>query len=118
MEIFYQKIERICQKDPRYKPDSYEFVMQALNYTQRSLKRKGHVTGRELLDGIRRFGMEQFGVMTKTVFEHWGVYKTDDFGEIVFNMVNDKILSKTEKDSMGDFSSVYTFDDVFKEDIL
>ncbi|MFC1577228.1 Minf_1886 family protein [Candidatus Omnitrophota bacterium] len=118
MDTFYENIEKICEKDARYKYDSYEFVMQALNYTQRKLARKGHVSGRELLEGIRQFGVEQYGALTKTVFEHWGVRTTDDFGRIVFNLVDNRVLSKTENDSMKDFSSVYKFEDVFKDDPL
>ncbi|MFH1995893.1 MAG: Minf_1886 family protein [Candidatus Omnitrophota bacterium] len=117
MGSFYNRIEKICEKDRRYKADSYEFVMQALNYTQSSLKKKGHVSGGELLEGIRKYGMEQFGPLAKTVFEHWGVRETEDFGEIVFQLVDNKILNKTDGDSIDDFRSVYNFEDVFKDDI-
>lgn len=110
---FYKKVEGIVKIDPRYKPDAYEFVMQALWFIQKKLERKGHITGKELLEGIREFGLEQYGPMTKTVFSHWGIKSTDDFGEIVFNMVEHKLLSKTEKDSRDDFKNVYDFNKAF-----
>jgi uncharacterized repeat protein (TIGR04138 family) len=110
---FYQVIDEICAKDSRYKPDAYEFVMQALHFTQDKLKREKHVTGRELLEGIREFAIEQYGPMTKTVLEHWGIAKTQDFGNIVFNMVDKKLLSKTDTDSIDDFKDVYDFVTVF-----
>lgn len=113
MMNFYEKIEEIVKKDPRYKPDAYEFLMQALLVTQKKLNRDGHVTGRELLEGIREFGLEQYGPMTKTVFNHWGIRTTGDFGEIVFNMVENGLLGKTEKDSRDDFKNVYDFNDAF-----
>ena len=90
---FYRVIDNITEKDHRYKPDSYEFVMQALWFTQKKLNRKGHITGKELLEGIREFGLEQYGPMTKTVFEHWGIIRTEDFGKIVFNMVENGLRS-------------------------
>lgn len=110
---FSALVEEIITKDPRYKVDAYEFLLQALSFTQQKLKRKGHVTGRELLEGIREFGLEQYGPMTKTVFNHWGIKTTKDFGEIVFNMVENGLLGKTEQDSRDDFKDVYDFAQAF-----
>jgi len=110
---FYQIVEEICAKDNRYKPDSYEFLMQALHFSQNKLKRQGHISGRELLEGIRQFAIEQYGPMSKTVLYHWGVAKTEDFGNIVWNMVEYGLLSKTETDSIEDFKDVYAFDAAF-----
>lgn len=110
---FYKEVEEIAEKDPRYKPDAYEFVMQALWHTQKKLNRKGHVTGRELLEGIREFGLDQYGPMAKAVFNHWGINTTDDFGEIVFNMVKNGLMSKTDTDSPDEFKNVYDFQEAF-----
>jgi uncharacterized repeat protein (TIGR04138 family) len=110
---FYQIVEEICARDNRYKPDSYEFVMQALNFTQKKLARQTHISGKELLEGIREFAIAQYGVMAKTVFSHWGITKTEDFGAIVFTMVDAKILSKTETDSIDDFKAGYDFEEAF-----
>ena len=111
---FRSMVEAICEKDGRYRADSYEFVMQALGYTQKQLKRSGHVSGKELLDGIRRFALETYGPMARTVLEYWGIKKTGDFGTIVFNMIEGKILSKTDSDSLIDFENVYDFESAFK----
>ncbi len=110
---FHKKVNQIIKKDARYKPDAYEFVMQALHYTQKKLKRDGHVSGRELLGGIREFGLGQYGPMLVTVLEHWGVKITDDFGEIVFNMIDNGIMKKTDEDSVKDFRKVYDFKSAF-----
>ena len=110
---FYQVIEEVYEEDGRYKPDAYEFVMQALHFTQNKLKKEAHVTGRELLEGIRDFAIEQYGPMAMTVLGHWGITKTADFGGIVFKMIDKKILSKTEKDSVDDFNNVYDFNAAF-----
>ena len=107
---FYQVIEEICVKDPRYKPDAYEFVMQALYFTQKKIKRQGHMSGKELLEGIRDFAVQEYGPMAKTLLYHWGISKTEDFGNIVFNMIGKKVLSKTENDSVADFRDVYDFE--------
>jgi uncharacterized repeat protein (TIGR04138 family) len=110
---FYQKIEGVLTKDARYKADAYEFVMQALWFTQKRLDRQSDVSGQELLEGIREFALEQYGPMAKAVFQHWGINKTDDFGEIVFNMVEVGLMGKSEKDSPDDFKNFYDFNQAF-----
>ena len=110
---FYQKLEEVLKKDPRYKIDAYEFMMQALGHTQKKLNRQGHVSGRELLAGVKELGLELYGPMALNVFHHWGVESTDDCGEIVFNMVNCGLMGSTEKDSKEDFKNVYDLKEVF-----
>ncbi len=88
-------------------------MLEALHYTRQNLNVQGHVTGQQLLEGIRKLGIERYGGMAKIVFEHWGVKATLDFGNIVINMVNEKVLSKTPEDSIDDFRDVYDFEDVF-----
>ncbi|MBU1726389.1 MAG: hypothetical protein KJ880_02025 [Candidatus Omnitrophica bacterium] len=110
---FYQAVEEIYIKDTRYKPDAYEFLIQALHFTQKKFERSTHVSGKELLEGIKDFAIQQYGPMVKTVFSHWGIAKTEDFGSIVFNMVDNKLLSKTQSDTIEDFKDVYDFDSAF-----
>lgn len=112
-KTFAQIVEEICSQDKRYKPDSYEFIMQALNFTQNKLKKEKHINGKELLGGIREFVVEQYGPMAKIVLKHWGLTKTEDFGNIVFNLVEKKVLSRTEQDSPDDFKAVYDFEVAF-----
>jgi len=106
-------IMAICEKDARYSEDAYEFVLESLSYTQKKFKRSKHVSGRELLDGIKDLLMEQFGPMTIPVLKHWGIKGTEDFGHIVFNLLESKVLSKTDEDKIDDFKNVYDFKVVF-----
>jgi len=114
MDNFYKKIDEIARKDLRYKSDAYEFLMRALWFTQNRLKRHGHVSGKELLMGIKDFALEQYGPMAKTVLNHWGIKVTDDFGAMVFNMVECGLLHKTKEDSLKDFKNVYDFNEAFE----
>jgi len=113
-----EKINAVTQKDRRYKPEGYLFVLAALHFTVSSLPERRHVTGKELLEGIRIYGLDQFGPLTRQVFEHWGVSTTEDFGHIVFSLVEAKLLGKTEEDSLADFLSVYDFSDAFDPEPL
>ena len=103
----------VINRDRRYNPEAYSFVMAGLDFTSKKLKRQGHVTGQELLRGIKEYSLEQFGPMTRMVFEYWGIKETGDFGEIVFNMIDAGLLGKTEHDSKEDFSNAYDFKTVF-----
>jgi len=120
---FEEALAEIQAKDPRYHREAYLFVREALDHTQKTVAkdvrgRIRHVTGQELLAGIRDFALEQFGPMAKTLLEEWGVRCCQDFGEIVFNMVEVSWLAKTEKDSHADFQDGYDFDEAFVKPFL
>lgn len=110
---FSKAIERIVEADNRYKVEAYRFVMEALGFTLSKLEKRRHVSGQELLEGIKEFGLRQFGPMTRTVFEEWGIRRTEDFGEIVFNMVEAGLMGKTDTDSKDDFKNGYDFKEAF-----
>lgn len=113
MSAFYDLVEEICRRDKRYKPDAYEFVLQGLNFTQKKLKKTAHVSGGELAGGLRDYGINQYGALAGTVLAYWGISQTRDFGNIVFNMIEKKLLSKTKEDSLLDFDAVYDFKAAF-----
>lgn len=113
MGKFYDLVEDICNQDKRYKPDAYEFVLQGLNFTQNKLKKKTHVSGVELTFGLRDYAIDQYGALAGRVLAYWGIKQTRDFGNIVFSMIEKKLLAKTEEDSLADFNAVYDFNSAF-----
>jgi uncharacterized repeat protein (TIGR04138 family) len=119
---FDEVVEQILAKDPRYRRDAYIFVRDALDFTQKITpkeRREGlHVTGQELLAGIRDYTLAQFGPMAITVLEEWGITRCEDFGEIVFNIVEAGLFSKTDNDSRDDFQNGYTFEEAFRKPFL
>jgi len=117
---FDEALEKILARDPRFSRDAYHFVRESLDYTQKLISKENrgsvrHITGQELLDGIRQFALAQFGPMTVTVLEEWGVKNCRDFGDIVFNMVESSLLAKTDKDTRDDFNTGYDFTDAFRK---
>lgn len=120
-----ETIDDICLRDPRYSADAYYFLREALDFTVTTLNkpRQGpekdrHISGRELLDGIRRYAIQEFGPMSLSVLKSWGVTTTADFGEIVFNLVESGKLGKTENDRKEDFHDIYDFEDAFNKPFL
>lgn len=72
-----------------------------------------HVTGQELCQAIREYAVRQFGYMAKPVLNNWGIHKTGDFGEIVYNLIKIGMMRKTHEDRREDFDDVYDFEEVF-----
>lgn len=118
---FSEIVGLICKEDARFERQAYTFVRQALDHTVKGMKRKSpertgkssHVTGAELLQGIRVYALDQFGPLTKTVLNKWGIQRCTDFGDIVFNLIEYNVFSKTESDRREDFADIYDFDDAF-----
>ena len=119
--MHHPKLEELVRRDPRYACEAYEFVFAALAHTQKmqgrsagqtetSKEEEFHVSGQQLLLGVRDLALQEFGMMARTVFRMWGINRTDDFGEIVFNLVEANMMSKTSQDDRRDFQNVYDLD--------
>lgn len=107
-------LDEILLHDDRYARQAYYFIMEALKHTLRNLQVHRHVTGQELSVGIRDYAIQQFGMIARLVFEQWGITRTRDFGEIVFNLVTAGLMRKTDEDSVDDFNDVYDFEQEFE----
>jgi uncharacterized repeat protein (TIGR04138 family) len=123
MTTFIKKLMPVVQRDPRYAYEAYEFVFQALEHTQKLLGRvppvenadvgdaRFHVTGRQLVEGLCSFARQEFGLMASVVFRMWGIRCTGDFGEIVFNLIDAELMSRTPEDSRADFQDLFDLDE-------
>ena len=112
---FTEALDSIVAGDPRYGRDAYVFLRDALDFTTKQQKKiKGatvrHVAGPELLEGVRRYALQEFGPMVTTVFSSWGIHCCEDIGHMVFNLIEAGIFGKTEEDSLEDFKNVYDFE--------
>jgi uncharacterized repeat protein (TIGR04138 family) len=130
--MHHPKLEEVVRGDPRYAYEAYEFVFAALAHTQKLLGRipppesvaaspaegekEYHVSGQQLCEGIRDLALREFGLLARTVFRLWGIHRTADFGEIVFNLIEAGLMSKTDRDSRGDFADVYDLDEALVRD--
>lgn len=95
---------------------AYDFVLRGLDRTIRTLPEVRHVSGQELVQGMEAFAKQEFGPMAKHVLNSWGVTRTKDFGQIVFDLVEQGVLRKTEEDSIDDFADCFDFDEAFERD--
>jgi uncharacterized repeat protein (TIGR04138 family) len=124
-------LAELLRRDRRYHRNAYFFVFEALRFAQEQmglgqptvsddpeLEEQRHVTGQQLCEAIRRYAVEQYGMLAKNVLNDWGVHTTGDFGEIVFNLIDIGQMKKTDNDRREDFENVFDFDvglrDVFQ----
>lgn len=118
---FNEIIDLIFKEDSRFDKRAYHFVRAGLDATVKELKKKDperarksqHVSGGELLNGLRVYALDQFGPLTHTVLTDWGITRCRDFGEIVFKLIEYNVLSKTENDTLEDFGDIFDFEDAF-----
>jgi uncharacterized repeat protein (TIGR04138 family) len=109
----------------KYPADAFEFVQRGLEFTVRRLHGKPskpvqvgidasrHVTGQDLALGLRDFAIKQYGLLARAVLKHWNIHRTEDFGRIVFAMVESGLMHKTEHDRLDDFHNVFDFNEAF-----
>ena len=115
---FSEALDSIVASDPRYHRDAYVFLRDALDFTTKQQKKvKGatvrHVSGPELLGGVRQYALKEFGPLVMTVFDNWGIHSCEDIGNMVFNLIGAGIFGKTEEDSIEDFKNVYDFEEAY-----
>jgi len=115
-----QRLLHLVRRDTRFPIQAYQFLFEALDYATKLYgkdrargKEKRHVTGQQLLEAIRQFALREFGYMALAVFEQWGIRRTEDFGAVVFTLVENGLLGKTKSDSRADFANGYDFHTAF-----
>ena len=116
-------VKDIHAEDNKYGKGAYFFVREALDHTLKARnssqnKKNGHVSGEELLEGIRIYALDRFGPMTMTLLNHWNINQCKDFGEIVFKLIDHGILGRTENVSLSDFEGGYSFNEAFESPFI
>ena len=120
---FGDVIHLIRKEDSRYERRAYFFLRDALDHTVGAMRKaeaksgkkreSNHVTGQELLEGIRDYALAQYGPMAHLVLSSWGIRRCGDFGEMVYQLIEHGVFSKPEADRKEDFSELFEFEDVF-----
>jgi uncharacterized repeat protein (TIGR04138 family) len=106
-------MSRIRARGGQYHERAYLFVLATIEFLQTRLEVRRHVTGSELAWACRDFSQQQFGLLAPVVLGHWGISRTEDFGRIVYTLVEVGLLVTQPGDSESDFEGVYQFADVF-----
>tara|TARA_R110000850_G_scaffold6593_8_gene25465 strand:- start:465 stop:932 length:468 start_codon:yes stop_codon:yes gene_type:complete len=113
---FDEAIKDIAGRDRRYKPDGYQFLRDALDHTVSSLRQDEliehrHVSGPELIDGVIKHALKEYGPMSVAVLDSWGIRTGEDIGAMVFNLIEVGAFGRSDEDSLSDFSGVVELQD-------
>lgn len=109
-------------RQTKYPLGALNFVRQGLDFTIQQVHgqsnesesgKSQHIGGRQLCMGLLNYAIKEYGLLARTVLQHWGINNCEDFGRIVFALVDADLMIKTEEDSLGDFTDVYDFKDAF-----
>jgi uncharacterized repeat protein (TIGR04138 family) len=117
----HDRIETLAARDRRYASDAYHFVFETLDFVlEKQVRLPGqrlpddqHISVSQLLDGLRGYAIDQYGPLARLVLERWGLYTTEDFGEIVFRLVESRLLNKQDSDRKSDFRNGFNFREAF-----
>jgi len=115
---FHFAVQLSVNKDPRYHPHAYEFVKDALHVAAKHFcegKDDQHVTGPQVLEGVRLYALAEYGPMSFTILGEWGVSSGDDVGNIVYNLIEASYFGKNDSDSLQDFSGGFDFEKALTE---
>lgn len=113
-------VREVWRKDGRYALEAYQFLFESLERAVEVTGREEaegtsrHVSGQELVEGMRLLASDLFGPLAAQVWRTWGIKETVDWGNIVFLLVEAQLLNRQETDSLDDFRSGFDFDEVFK----
>lgn len=116
-----ERFRQAIRTDGRYPPAAYEFLHRGLQYTTEMIYGEEvpdgphHVTGRQLCDGLRRLAVETWGPLAPTVLHSWNIRDSRDFGEMVFLLVDLKLMGKQDDDHVEDFEGAFEVDDTFAD---
>ncbi len=109
-----------CTEDGRFSFDAYRFLFESLETAVTLAGREAesgssrHVSGPELLEGMRALAERMFGPLAAEVWRSWGAHSTLDWGRIVFVLVDAKLLNRQESDTLDQFEDVFNFEEAFE----
>ena len=112
----------LALKDGRYSPEAFRFLFESLPHAVKLAGKENaegagrHVTGQEVLGGLRVHASQLFGPLAAAVWRSWGLRETLDWGRIVFLLVEEGLLNRQETDSLEDFRAGYDFEEAFVHD--
>src|SRR5256885_16034752 len=105
-------LAELRKRDGKYNERAYVFVLAALEFAQTRLPARRHLNGGEVAWACRDFALEQFGVLAAAGLTHWGIQATEDFGQIVFLLIDVGLLARPPTAKLEDFEHVYDLADV------
>jgi len=102
--------------------EAYELIFETLDWLASDPQRdfltreESHITGQQLTEAVFQFSLHNYGMMAKMVWKQLGIEKSEDIGDIIYELLDEEIMYKQDDDSKSDFDNVLTINrfDEFK----
>ena len=117
-------IDGIIAADGRYCIKAFEFLHDGLEYAVKNVHgyraefadddefddhESSHVSGQQLCLAMRDLAKKRWGMLAKAVLNKWGIHKTQDFGNMVYLLIEHDFMDKNPEDTIEDFDDVFDF---------
>lgn len=123
-EMDWMQLKRVMQKAGPYPVEAYQFIREGLAHTSKMVhgdkaadvdaaEDSRHISGQQLCLGLRDYAIKRYGLLARIVLNKWHIEGTDDFGKIVYALVEAEEMRKSDGDSIDDFNNVFDFDEAF-----
>jgi uncharacterized repeat protein (TIGR04138 family) len=110
----FPTFDEVADSDPHYPREAFLFVRDGVNHAVRSHPAGSlHVTVAELLDALRALAIEKYGPNAREQLRSWGVTRCQDFGQIVFTLIERGVFGKRPEDKIEYFEDGYDFTTAF-----
>jgi len=114
LDFAEETLATLQERHPRFHRCAYVFLLDALHTVIGGMRETRHISGEELVHGVRDLAMDRYGPLARTVLEYWGIHSTEDLGDVVFALVDIGILVKQSEDRRQDFEDLFDFAEVFE----
>ena len=112
-----ERILLIRRRDRRFDRNAYLWALDLVDFGLERIRSKpgakqAHLSATSLLGFVGEFAAKDFGRGASLVFEAWNIRLTDDVGEIIWNLIDNKLLSAGPNDSRYGFQTQVAIKDL------
>ena len=111
-------IEELARDDRRFPPEAYMLVFDGLEAALAKLDTRRHVSPDELVEGVLDRAVDRWGMLARAVLDDWNVHTGADIGDMVFNLVDRRLLVASESDTRAEFAVAGPLTDDVEETFL
>lgn len=109
MTDLIDSLHQVSQKHNKYPVQAYLLIYETLDW----LHQKGnvsHLTGADLSQAMFSYSLAVYGLLSKMVWRELNILRSEDIGNMVYHLLDEKLMNKQETDNQSDFDNVLTIE--------
>lgn len=109
MKDLGSELLELVKQDSAYPVGAYILIYEVLDWMKDNglVKQGEHITGQGLAITIIAYAIQHYGLLTEAILKELGITKSEDVGNIVWNLVEANLIGKQPNDSRQDFAKVF-----------